>query len=428
MKYLNNYKRFMKESVKSINKESILLERKLLGDFSSNFWTLCLNSNVFTLEEKQLIKSDYINESINLIKEEWKFLNKAADYFSDKSKDIRDKFTTKLKQIKDSIGSYVTSVKEFAKKIFFALVDGVRSKANEVVKQNKDKFEEKIKALDKLKLNEEKKKLIETFSWWGYVSKVADDLLKSKPIENAPWNKSISSKIDSTQSNVESEASKNISDAEKEMEETKNESFESILNSTNDDVLLGFYLLKEQEETKEGKIDSCITWLLKFLEVEKLDPEVKTGKKLLWWGKLFLKILQACLNPIVILIEKVIVKNALTATSFITNELGGPGPYKFILLGGLAAALFGVVADFGLIFPIDNPFIQSLGFVKSWLAHSLEFAGGIFPGYDAIKIFLKVFCLSMAMFHLSHAIHEYEESKEEKNDEKEPELVKKPVV
>ena len=428
MKYLNNYKRFMKESAKSINKEAILLERKLLGDFSSNFWTLCLNSNVFTLEEKQLIKSDYINESINLIKEEWKFLNKAADYFSDKSKEIRDKFTTKLKQIKDSIGSYVTSVKEFAKKIFFALVDGVRSKANEVVKQNKNKFEEKIKALDKLKLNEEKKKLIETFSWWGYVSKVADDLLKSKPIENAPWNKSISSKIDSTQSNVESEASKNISDAEKEMEETKNESFESILNSTNDDVLLGFYLLKEQEETKEGKIDSCITWLLKFLEVEKLDPEVKTGKKLLWWGKLFLKILQACLNPIVILIEKVIVKNALTATSFITNELGGPGPYKFILLGGLAAALFGVVADFGLIFPIDNPFIQSLGFVKSWLAHSLEFAGGIFPGYDAIKIFLKVFCLSMAMFHLSHAIHEYEESKEEKNDEKEPELVKKPVV
>ena len=94
----------------------------------------------------------------------------------------------------------------------------------------------------------------------------------------------------------------------------------------------------------------------------------------------------------------------------------------------MAAALFGVVADFGLIFPIDNPFIQSLGFVKSWLAHSLEFAGGIFPGYDAIKIFLKVFCLSMAMFHLSHAIHEYEESKEEKIDEKEPELVKKPVV
>ena len=50
----------MKESVRSINKESILLEKKLLGEFSSNFWTLCLNSNVFTLEEKQLIKSDFI--------------------------------------------------------------------------------------------------------------------------------------------------------------------------------------------------------------------------------------------------------------------------------------------------------------------------------------------------------------------------------
>jgi vacuolar-type H+-ATPase subunit E/Vma4 len=409
MRHIHTYKGFIKESIKAIDKQTLIIEKQLYNHFSSNFWRLCNNSIVFTLEEKELINNHFIQERIDLLKEEWKFLDKAVDYFQDKSKEIKDKFTTKLKQIKDSIGSYVTSVKEFAKKIFFALIDGVRSKANEVIKQHKSKFEDKVKALDKLKLNEEKKQLIETFSWWGYVSKGIDDLLKVKPIENAPWSKSISSKIDSTQSNVESEAQKNISDAQKEMEEGKNESFENILNSTNDDVLLSFYLIKEQEETKEG----CITWLLKFLEVEKLDPEVKTGKKLLWWGKLFLKILQACLNPIIILVEKVIVKNALTATSWITNQLGGPGPYNFVLLGGVAAGLFGVVSDFGLIFPIDNPFIQSLGFVKSWLAHALEYAGGIFPAYDTIKTFLKLFCLAMAMFHLSHAIHEYEESKEE---------------
>jgi hypothetical protein len=346
MRYIRNYNRFIKESVKAIDKQTIIIERQLFNDFSSNFWTLCNNSNVFTLEEKELINNHFILERVDLLKEEWKFLDKAVDYFQDKEKEIRDKFTTKLKAIKDSISGYVQSIKEFAKKIFFALIDGVRSKANEFTKQNKSKFEQKIKALDKVKLHSEKKQLIETFSWWGYVSKGVDDLLKAKPIPNSLASKSISSKIDSSQSNVESEASKNISDAEKEMEETKNESINSIINSTNDDVLLSFYLLKEQEEKKESKIESCITWLLKFLEVEKLDPEVKTGKKLLWWGKLFLKILQACLNPIIMLIEKVIVKNALTATSWLTNQLGGPGPYNFVLLGGLAAGMFGLLADF----------------------------------------------------------------------------------
>ena len=424
----------MKESVKSINKESILLERKLLGDFSSNFWTLCLNSNVFTLEEKQLIKSDYINESINLIKEEWKFLNKAADYFSDKSKEIRDKFVSKVKAIKDSISSFVKSIKDFAKKFFFMLLDGAKQKARKVYESQKTKFTQKMKTLDQKEMSKEKKNLIETFSWWGYVTSGVDEIIAIPKISNGF--SLISNKIDSFESNIESEVSNNIIEAEKELEGSTNESIESIINSTNEDILSSFYrihLIKEQEEKKEegkkeGVIQSCISWLLGFLEVEKLDPEVKTGEKLLWWGKLFLKILQACLNPIIIVIEKVVVKNALSAVSWVTKQFNGPGKYDFVVLGGLAAALFGVVADFGLIFPIDHPLVKLLGFAKSWLAHSLEFAGGFFPGYDSIKMFLKLFCLSMAMFHLSHAIHEYEESEEEKIDEKEPELVKKPVV
>ena len=424
----------MKESVKSINKESILLERKLLGDFSSNFWTLCLNSNVFTLEEKQLIKSDYINESINLIKEEWKFLNKAADYFSDKSKEIRDKFVSKVKAIKDSISSFVKSIKDFAKKFFFMLLDGAKQEARKVYEKQKNRFTQKMKTLDQKEMSKEKKNLVETFTWWGYMTSGVDEIIPIPKISNGF--SLISNKMDSFESNIESEVSNNIIEAEKELEGSTNESIESIINSTNEDILSSFYrihLIKEQEEKKEegkkeGVIQSCISWLLGFLEVEKLDPEVKTGKKLLWWGKLFLKILQACLNPIIIVIEKVVVKNALSAVSWVTKQFNGPGKYDFVVLGGLAAALFGVVADFGLIFPIDHPLVKLLGFAKSWLAHSLEFAGGFFPGYDAIKIFLKVFCLSMAMFHLSHAIHEYEESKEEKIDEKEPELVKKPVV
>ena len=436
MKYLNNYKRFMKESVRSINKESILLEKKLFGEFSSNFWTLCLNSNVFTLEEKQLIKSDFINESINLIKEEWKFLNKAADYFSDKSKEIRDKFVIKVKAIKDSISSFVKSIKDFAKKFFFMLLDGAKQEAKKVYERQKGKFTQKMKTLDQKEMSKEKRNLIETFSWWGYVASGVDDIIPIPKISNGF--SLISNKIDSVEASVESEASKNIAEAEKELEGSTNESIGSIINSTNEDILSSFYrlhLIKEQEEKKEevkkeGVIQSCISWLLGFLEVEELDPEVKTGKKLLWWGKLFLKILQACLNPIIIVIEKVVVKNALNAVSWVTKQFKGPGQYDFVVLGGLAAALFGVVADFGLIFPIDHPLVKLIGFAKSWLAHSLEFAGGIFPGYDAIKIFLKVFCLSMAMFHLSHAIHEYDHSKEKEinGPEEGPDLVKKPVV
>ena len=409
MKHIHTYKGFIKESIKQIDKQTLIIEKQLINEFSNNFWSLCNNSTVFTNEEKQFINNQLVSEKVDLLKEEWKFLDKAVDYFQDKSKEIKDRFTTKLKQIKDSISSYVQSVKEFAKKIFFALLDGVKSKANEVIKKHKDDFLDKVEALDRIKILSEKKQLIETFSWWGYVTKATNDLLIIKPATDSLAKKSISSKIDSTQANVESEASKNISDAEKEMEGGKNESFGTILNSTTDDVLMSFYLLREQEESK---IESCVNWLLKFLEVEKLDPQVKTGEKLLWWGKLFLKILQACLNPIVMLVEKVIVKNALTATSWVTNQLGGPGPYPFVVLGGVAAAMFGFIADFGLIFPTDNPFIQSLGFVKSWIAHVMEHAGGIFPAYDTIKTFLKLFCLAMAFFHLSHSIEEYQHSKE----------------
>lgn len=421
----------MKESVKSINKEAILLEKKLLGDFSSNFWTLCLNSNVFTLEEKQLIKSDYINESINLIKEEWKFLNKAADYFSDKSKEIRDKFVSKVKAIKDSISSFVKSIKDFAKKFFFMLLDGAKQEAKKVYEKQKNRFNQKMKTLDQKKMSKEKKNLIETFTWWGYMTSGVDEVIPIPKISNGF--SLVSKRMDSFESNIESEVSNNIGEAEKELEGSTNESIRDIINSTNEDILSSFYrihLIKEQEEKKEGVIQSCISWLLGFLEVEKLDPEVKAGKKLLWWGKLFLKILQACLNPIIMIIEKVVVKNALSAVSWVTKQLGGPGLYDFVVLGGLAAATFGFVADFGLIFPIDNPLVKLLGFAKSWLAHSLEFAGGIFPAYDTIKMFLKLFCLAMAFLHLAHSIEEYEHTKEKQVDdaEKEPELVKKPVV
>lgn len=418
MKRIHTYKGFIKESIKQIDKQTLIIEKQLINEFSNNFWSLCNNSTVFTNEEKQFINNQLVSEKVDLLKEEWKFLDKAVDYFQDKSKEIKDRFTTKLKALKDSISSYVQSVKEFAKKIFFALLDGVKSKANEVIKKHKDDFLDKVEALDRVKILGEKKQLIETFSWWGYVTKATNDLLIIKPSTDSPAKKSISSKIDSTQANVESKASKNISDAEKEMEGGTNESFSSILNSTTDDVLMSFYLLREQEESK---IESCVNWLLKFLEVEKLDPQVKTGEKLLWWGKLFLKILQACLNPIVMLVEKVIVKNALTATSWVTNQLGGPGPYPFVVLGGVAAAMFGFIADFGLIFPTDNPFIQSLGFVKSWIAHVMEHAGGIFPAYGTIKTFLKMFCLAMAFFHLAHSIEEYKHSKEEElNKEEKP--------
>jgi len=432
MKYINNYKRFTKESIRSINKESILLEKKLLGEFSSNFWTLCLNSNVFTLEEKQLIKSDFINESINLIKEEWKFLNKAADYFSDKSKEIRDKFVSKVKAIKDSISSFVKSIKDFAKKFFFMLLDGAKQEAKKVYERQKGKFTQKMKTLDQEEMSKEKRNLIETFTWWGYMTSTGADEIKPIPKVSNGFS-SISNKIDSVEANVESEVSNNIGEAEKELEGSTNESIGSIINSTNEDILSSFYrihLIKEQEEKKEGKIESCISWLLGFLEVEKLDPEVKTGKKLLWWGKLFLKILQACLNPIIMVIEKVVVKNALTAVSWVTKEFNGPGKYDFVVLGGLAASLFGVVADFGLIFPIDNPLVKLIGFAKSWLAHSLEFAGGIFPGYESIKMFLKLFCLSMAVLHLAHSVEEYDHSKEKEivGPKKGPDLVKKPVV
>jgi hypothetical protein len=57
MKYLKRYEKFINESFNNVNinidKSLIVIERKVLNDFSVDFWDLSLKSSVFTEEEKQ---------------------------------------------------------------------------------------------------------------------------------------------------------------------------------------------------------------------------------------------------------------------------------------------------------------------------------------------------------------------------------------
>ena len=42
MKYMRDYNSFIKESKKQIDKNALVVEKQVLNEFSSDFWSLCL--------------------------------------------------------------------------------------------------------------------------------------------------------------------------------------------------------------------------------------------------------------------------------------------------------------------------------------------------------------------------------------------------
>jgi hypothetical protein len=225
--------------------------------------------------------------------------------------------------------------------------------------------------------------------------------LLQDPIEN---------KIKSSESEAISSTEKNLTEAE---DESKNESISQILNTTNDDVLTSFYnlyLIKESdEEVKKEKTvgQKCLDWLLDFLRQDKIDPEAKKGTKILWWGKLFLKVLSTCINPILKIVDYVAKtgsKFALKAVSLITRALGGPGAFEFVILGTICGTIASTIYD---TVKMRDWLLETGGMpeeifneVKVWIANIIDVAIESMPSFQVIKFLVVALFSGMSLWQL----------------------------
>ena len=443
MKYMRDYNSFIKESKKQIDKNALVVEKQVLNEFSSDFWSLCLRSKIFTNEEKSYIENNLSNKKVSLLNEEWEWLDKAVDYAKDKGEKMFNYVSDKIKAVKNGLKEFVSSMVTYAKNMFMSMIKGALNQASKFKEKvtGDGKIKKQIEELDPEQSKNEIADLKKTFQFWApgkTAAEAAADLINGSTFDKIGGQ--IEAKIKTAEAEAVSSTEKNLSEAEAD---SKNESVSSIIYSTGDDILESFYnlsLIKEAEEAPEGGENKkttgqkCIDWILSFLGQEKLDPEAKKGTKIFWWGKLFLKILATCLSPILKVVEFLVktgANYALRGVSLITGFLGGPPPVKFALLGALCGSIVGLIYDSIMLFGGKAGGAGAMAIVKAWLAEAINGALELFPSWKTLKYILAGFCAGMTLWHvreeikhLMHAGHgehkegEAKEGEDVKPDEK----------
>ena len=401
MKYVKGYSKFVKESKKQIKKNAIIVEKQLLNDFSKGFWDLCVKSSIFTNEEKVFITENLSTSDVKL-NEEWEWLDKAVTFAKDKGGKILDTIKSRIEKLTSGIKQFIASMVEMAKNLWAAMITGVKKLAGELSDKHKEKVKVIIEKAPEKEKMDELNQLKSTVQHWGLISTTVAEITQAKA-NTAVTNLFVKSQVDAEQQSIN-----NLKEAEA-LEE-------SIFFGVEDDILVHFYNINESEEVvaKEGGEEkkSVWDWILKFLGQEGLDPEVKGGKKLLWWGKFFLKVLGLIFSPLVKLLEGLLKwkgNKILQGVSWLTNQTGGPGVYKFVIMGGVVAGLIGIVLEGALLNHIEFPGAGAMHSTVSWISHSLAHAGDLVGWYKTISYTLTVFCLALTIHEVAkeigHLVH-----------------------
>ena len=165
MKYMNNYREFKRKQKNYANKQSKLIEKELYHDLSENFWAMCLKSEVFDDEQKSLIINHLSDKRVNLLKEEWEWLDKAVDYVKDKGGKILSKFKERIDRVVNGISSFIKSVMTFCKNIFMGMLNGAINAGRKMAKDKKDVIEKKMAGTDKKKVDDEMPNLKKVFNF-----------------------------------------------------------------------------------------------------------------------------------------------------------------------------------------------------------------------------------------------------------------------
>lgn len=430
MKYLQRYDIFFNENMKYINqnidKNLMIVEKKVLADFSESFWDMSLRSKVFTDDEKNFIKENLLEIEVDLIKEGW--LGDTLSGIWDKAKEVGgkmwDKIKSKISIIKDNIKNLCIGIADFIKEMFKSIGNGIVSKATALKDKVKGDFPTKVKTIiDQKKpkdedLGNELKQISATYKHF------------TETIKAGLFVKNVDASDDSV-----------VKDAESQVGELENE---LKTESLNHDILSAFYI--SEAEDVEYKVGDKVKYKLKdggeaekeivkiegdnyffkdkegnefsktagdivgkagstggkvwagfakwFLDMEQATPPEKG--KAVWWIKLILKVVALVLSPIVKALEvgaKFIASNVLKAASFASKYLGGPGVFEFLVLGGIVAGIPALITEFTLV---------SHKMPEAW-AHIFEIVSHFLAEAAGFKVLITIFgaiCTAMTFAQL----------------------------
>jgi gas vesicle protein len=438
MKYLKRYESFMNDAFNNANinidKSLSIVEKKVLNDFSVNFWDLSLNSSVFTAEEKVFIKENLMTNKVDLVNEGW--LGDTLGQVWDKAKEVGgkvwDKVKAKITIIKDNIKNLVSGVADFIKALFKSLGNAVTSKSAELKSKLKGEFPGKVKQVLAEKKPAEKDLTNEIDQL-----KATYDHLKNTIAAGL-----LTSNIDASDDTVITDAESQIGELESELK----------AESSNHDILKAFYITEadDAEVKSEGeveyKVGDKVKYKLKdggegekeivkiegdnfffkdkdgnefsklksditgkatgvvgkvwggfskwFLDMEQATPPVKG--KAVWWVKLIVKIITLILSPVVKGLEvaaKFIASNVLKAASAGCKYLKGPGVFEFLILGGIVAGLPAFITEFNLtLHTIPEPWDKILEVVAEFIKEA--------TGIEGILKIIGIFCTIMTFYQL----------------------------
>jgi hypothetical protein len=415
MKYVKDYNKFVKESKKSIEKNAKLVERQVLNDFSKDFWNLCTKSTIFTNEEKQFITENLSSSQVRL-NEEWEWLDKAVGYAKEKGGKVLDTIKSRIEKLVGGIKQFVASMVEMAKNLWSSMITGVKKLSKELSTKHKENIKDLIEKAPEKEKMDEFGQLKSTLQHWGIMSATFTQVAQSKA------SVIINNLFVKAQDDAEKQSVDNLNQAES-LEE-------SIFNSIEEDVLVHFYNINEAEEAKneEGteQKKSVWDWILNFLGQKNLDPEVAKGKKLLWWGKFFLKVLGFIFSPLVKILEAVLKykgNKILKGLSWATKQTGGPGVYEFVIIGGIAAGIIGIATESALLQHIEFPGSGALHSSVSWISQTLVQAGDLVGWYKIISFTLTASCLANTICEVyNETVHLINANKPEHGKESKDEI------
>lgn len=421
MAYIRDYRSFIKEQKKYADKQSIIIESRIYNELSENFWSLCLESKVFDEVEKKFIKNELIDSKFNLIKEEWEFLDKAVKYVKDKGEKFVNSFKERVKKIIDGISWFVKGIMAFCKNVFLGMLNGALELGKKLSVSKKKEIDAKLKSTDETKLKDEIPNLKKVFNYLrtGDENKSA---LETNQL-NPNLSKKVGATLESGEANIESNTLKELQETEDQVEE--NNSFLQI--TKDDDVIKHFYeysLLNEATaEIKSSAFNSLIEWFKSFTE-KSIDQDVSTGKKIIWWGRLILRVLSSFFGLIVKVAElagEIVTNSSLTLVSKISQWSGGPGPFKFVALGAIVGALVGIVGDVCLLVGATPfPGMEAAMDLKKWFLAAFNLYAETDPIGKTIKVILTVAAIGFAIYHVHHTIHELKGHDHEEHGSKKP--------
>jgi hypothetical protein len=437
MKYLKRYEKFLNENVKNISKnidkELLLVENQVLRDFSSSLWSMSLSSEVFSIEEKEFIKENLLNSNIDLVREGWFADTIQAGW--DKAKEVGgkvwDTIKSKVDIIKNNIKSLCAGIADFIKSFFTSISSTISSKSAALKEKVKAVFPEKVKGtLQKAKPNDEElgselkqlsatnKHVVDHISskkLFGSSIDAADDSVinsateQAGKVEDELKNDSLNHDILKSFYITEAdEVEYKVGDTVKYKMKDGGEAEKEIVKIDGDNI---FFKDKEGKEfskpksdilggSKEGSKDKgkvATAWggfAKWFLDMEEATPPEKG--KAVWWIKLILKIVALLLSPIVKALEvaaKYIASNVLKGYSIVSQYLKGPGPFDFLILGGIIAGIPALVTEFTLV---------SHKMPEQW-AHIFEIMSHFLSELAGMKVLITVFgaiCTAMTFAQL----------------------------